>query len=85
MAFSSRGRSLIIGGILLLSIGLSLGGMGTLTTMLPFLFGGNDNSLFSTIAEIESSNSTTGFPPGLEILQFFDIEPALIDYSMSKN
>ncbi|MHA1991200.1 MAG: DUF58 domain-containing protein [Candidatus Hodarchaeales archaeon] len=82
MAFSSRGRGLIIGGILLMSIGLSLGGMNTLTTMLPFLFGGTDNELFSTIADIQESNGTSQFPPGLEILQFFDIQPALIDYSM---
>ncbi|MFW9928220.1 MAG: DUF58 domain-containing protein [Candidatus Thorarchaeota archaeon] len=82
MAFSSRGRGLIIGGILLISIGLAFGGLGTLKTMIPFLFGGNDSSIFSQIADISQSNSTTGYPPGFEILQFFDINPTLIDYCM---
>ena len=87
MAFSSRGRGLIIGGILLLSLGLSFGGLATLTTMIPALFGKQDSSLFGQIlstTQSTSSSSTNGspFPPGFSFLQFFDIKPALIDYSM---
>ncbi len=81
MAFSSRGRGLIIGGILLISLGLTFGGMRTLETMIPALFGANDNSVFSQIANITQSGTGT-YPPGLEILQLFDINPAIIDYSM---
>ena len=36
---SSRGAFIAIGGILLISVGLSAKGIGTLTTMLPILSG----------------------------------------------
>ena len=60
--FSPRGRGLIVGGIFLISVGLAFMGMATLTTMVPFIFGVDDGSLFSQLGGgqplIGNSNST---------------------------
>lgn len=75
--FTPRGRGLIVGGILLISCGLAFAGVGTLPTMLPFLFGKTDNTLLGTIGQ--STNITS---PLEIILQFFVVPYSTVDYSM---
>ena len=74
---SARGAFIAIGGIMLLSVGLSAKGIGTVTTMLPIVFGGE--GLIQ-----DSSNQTTGFPEGMEFLEAFDIlnSSPIVDYCM---
>ncbi len=75
---SSRGAFIAIGGILLLSIGLSAKGIGTVTTMLPILFGqGLTSGVESTP---ESGNGTMD----LGIFQVFEIlnSSPIVDYGM---
>jgi len=80
--FSPRGRGLIIGGIFLISLGLALMGIRTLTTMIPVFFGEQDGSLLSSL----SGDLTSGSSPEADfltlILQFFDIPLAIVDYSI---
>ena len=73
---SSRGAFIAIGGILLLSIGLSAKGIGTVTTMLPILFG--QGLLEETTPE--GGNSTVD----LGIFQVFEIlnSSPIVDYGM---
>jgi len=84
MVFSTRGRGLIIGGILLLSLGLSFGGLRTVTTMLPFLFGEDIGDIGAILGG--GQNLTASSDPVTQfiftILGLFDVKPALIDYSM---
>ena len=81
--FSPRGRGLIIGGIFLISLGISLMGVRTLTTMLPIFFGAQDESLFSSLAGDLTAGTTSGEPDLISlVLQFFDIPLAIVDYSM---
>ncbi|MHA2075434.1 MAG: DUF58 domain-containing protein, partial [Candidatus Hodarchaeales archaeon] len=75
---SSRGAFIAIGGILLLSIGLSAKGIGTVTTMLPILFGqGLTSGVESTP---EGGNDTID----LGIFQVFEIlnSSPIVDYGM---
>ena len=82
--FTPRGRGLIVGGVLLISCGLAFAGIGTLPTMLPFLFGQTDNSILNTIGQstntTQSSQKSTD--PLFLILQFFEIPYSTVDYSM---
>ncbi|MFX0085793.1 MAG: DUF58 domain-containing protein [Candidatus Hodarchaeota archaeon] len=75
---SSRGAFIAIGGILLLSVGLSAKGIGTVTTMVPILFGGQG----LTQPTEETPNAT--YPAGMEILEVFDIlnSSPIVDYGM---
>ena len=85
--FSPRGRGLIIGGIFLISVGLAFMGMATLTTMVPFLFGVNDGSIFGQLSGsgnqtiIGSSNSTEDQILNT-FLGFFDIPYSIVEYSI---
>ncbi|MHA1972396.1 MAG: DUF58 domain-containing protein [Candidatus Hodarchaeales archaeon] len=75
---SSRGAFIAIGGILLLSVGLSAKGVGTITTMLPILFSGEGLTQQST------NSTTSGYPPGMEFLEAFEIlnSSPIVDYGM---
>ncbi|MFW9856487.1 MAG: DUF58 domain-containing protein [Candidatus Thorarchaeota archaeon] len=78
---SSRGAFIAIGGILLLSVGLSAKGVGTLTTMVPIVFGGQ--GLVQGGGQ-PTGNGTSSYPPGLEFLEVFDIlnSSPIVDYGM---
>ncbi|MHA2362628.1 MAG: DUF58 domain-containing protein [Candidatus Hodarchaeales archaeon] len=86
--FSPRGRGLIIGGIFLISLGLSLAGVGTLKTMIPIFFGEQDEGLFGQLAGSEdimggTDGETTNQTDYLTlILQFFDVPATIVEYSM---
>ena len=75
---SSRGAFIAIGGILLLSIGLSAKGIGTVTTMVPILFGG------AGLIQQTEGNQTAGYPAGMEFLGIFEIlnSSPIVDYGM---
>ena len=75
---SSRGAFIAIGGIILLSVGLSAKGIGTVTTMVPILFGGEG------LIPTGSNQTESGFPPGMEFLEAFEIlnSSPIVDYSM---
>ncbi|MHA1940871.1 MAG: DUF58 domain-containing protein [Candidatus Hodarchaeales archaeon] len=75
---SSRGAFIAIGGIILLSVGLSAKGIGTVTTMVPILFEGEG------LIPTGSNTTTSGFPPGMEFLEAFEIlnSSPIVDYSM---
>ena len=75
---SSRGAFIAIGGILLLSVGLSAKGIGTVTTMVPILFGGQ-----GLTQQTEPTENTT-YPAGMEILEIFEIlnSSPIVDYGM---
>ena len=75
---SSRGAFIAIGGILLLSIGLSAKGIGTVTTMVPILFGG------AGLIQQTEGNQTAGYPEGMEFLGIFEIlnSSPIVDYGM---
>lgn len=83
--FSPRGRGLVIGGIFLISVGLAFMGMATLTTMVPFLFGQDDGSVFSSLSD---STSVIGGTNSTEdqiintFLKFFDIPYAIVEYCL---
>ncbi|MHA1226145.1 MAG: DUF58 domain-containing protein [Candidatus Hodarchaeales archaeon] len=75
---SSRGAFIAIGGILLLSVGLSAKGVGTVTTMIPILFSGEGLTQQST------NGTASGYPPGMEFLEAFEIlnSSPIVDYGM---
>jgi len=75
---SSRGAFIAIGGILLLSVGLSAKGIGTVTTMVPILFGGEG------LVQQSGNQTESGFPEGMEFLEAFEIlnNSPIVDYSM---
>ena len=75
---SSRGAFIAIGGILLLSIGLSAKGIGTVTTMVPIIFGG------AGLIQQTEGNQTAGYPAGMEFLGIFEIlnSSPIVDYGM---
>jgi uncharacterized protein (DUF58 family) len=78
--FTPRGRGLIVGGILLISCGLAFAGVGTLPTMLPFLFGRTSNDVLGAIGNSSGPQNTSD--PFYLILQFFDIPYSTVEYSM---
>ena len=59
---SSRGAFIAIGGVLLLSVGLSAKGIGTVTTMVPILFSGEG------LVQQSGNQTESGFPQGMEFL-----------------
>ncbi len=75
---SSRGAFIAIGGILLLSIGLSAKGIGTVTTMVPILFSGEG------LIQQSGNQTASGLPEGMEFLEAFEIlnSSPIVDYSM---
>ncbi len=75
---SSRGAFIAIGGILLLSVGLSAKGIGTVTTMVPILFSGEG------LIQQSGNQTASGFPEGMEFLEAFEIlnSSPIVDYSM---
>ena len=75
---SSRGAFIAIGGILLLSVGLSAKGIGTVTTMVPILFGGEG------LIQQSENQTASGLPEGMEFLEAFEIlnSSPIVDYSM---
>ena len=75
---SSRGAFIAIGGIILLSVGLSAKGVGTVTTMMPILFSGEG------LIQQSGNQTVNGFPPGMEWLEAFEIlnSSPIVDYSM---
>jgi uncharacterized protein (DUF58 family) len=75
---SSRGAFIAIGGVLLLSIGLSAKGIGTVTTMVPILFSGEG------LVQQSGNQTESGFPQGMEFLEAFEIlnNSPIVDYSM---
>ena len=83
--FTPRGRGLIVGGILLISCGLAFAGIGTLPTMVPFLFGQTNGSLLSTIGQAtnttQSGTTNTSDPLSL-ILSFFNLPYSTVEYSI---
>lgn len=92
--FSPRGRGLIIGGIFLISLGLSLMGVSTLTTMVPMFFGEQDEGLFAQLSGGEegagvgpgSGDNATGTDNMTDLLnvmlEFFDVPFSIVDYAM---
>ncbi|MFX0185010.1 MAG: DUF58 domain-containing protein [Candidatus Hodarchaeota archaeon] len=77
---SSRGAFIAIGGILLLSVGLSAKGIGTLSTMVPIIFQGE--GLTQQTTEQNSQNATVN--PLVVILDAVDIlnSSPIVDYGM---
>ena len=75
---SSRGAFIAIGGVLLLSVGLSAKGIGTVTTMVPILFSGEG------LVQQSGNQTESGFPQGMEFLEAFEIlnSSPIVDYSM---
>ncbi len=75
---SSRGAFIAVGGILLLSIGLSAKGIGTIVTMFPILFAGEG------LIQQPGNQTASGYPHGMEFLEVFDIlnSSPIVDYSM---
>ncbi len=75
---SSRGAFIAIGGVLLLSVGLSAKGIGTVTTMVPILFGGEG------LVQQSGNLTESGFPQGMEFLEAFEIlnNSPIVGYSM---
>ena len=75
---SSRGAFIAIGGIVLLSVGLSAKGIGTVTTMFPIIFGGEG------LTQGPVNQTEGGFPEGMEFLEAFEIlnSSPIVDYSM---
>lgn len=73
---SSRGAFIAIGGVLLLSVGLSAKGIGTVTTMVPILFSGE--------GLVPQNQTESGYPQGMEFLEAFEIlnSSPIVDYSM---
>jgi len=73
---SSRGAFIAIGGVLLLSVGLSAKGIGTVTTMVPILFSGE--------GLVPQNQTESGYPQGMELLEAFEIlnSSPIVDYSM---
>lgn len=82
--FTPRGRGLIVGGVLLISCGLAFAGVGTLTTMVPFLFGSNDSSVLSQIGQQNNATqaATNTTDPVYLVLQLFNIPNSIVQYSM---
>lgn len=78
--FSPRGSVIAIGGILLISIGLSAMGIRTVTTMLPMVFNGEGLTQFS--GEGDGGNTTAGIPEELQILEFFNLPMTIVDYGI---
>ena len=81
--FTPRGRGLIVGGVLLISCGLAFAGIGTLPTMVPFLFGQTNNVVLNSISNSTGTQGATNTTnPLYIILQFFVIPGSIVDYSM---
>ena len=82
--FTPRGRGLIVGGVLLISCGLAFAGIGTLPTMVPFLFGDTNNAILNSIGQQGNTTqqATNTSNPLYLILQFFQIPASIVDYSM---
>ncbi len=82
--FTPRGRGLIVGGVLLISCGLAFAGIGTLPSMLPFLFGDTSNAVLNSIGQQGNTTqqATNTSNPLFLILQFFQIPNSIVDYSM---
>ncbi|MHA2328497.1 MAG: hypothetical protein ACXACR_08245, partial [Candidatus Hodarchaeales archaeon] len=79
---SSRGSFIAIGGILLLSVGLSAKGIGTVATMIPILFEGFEGVPSPSNGQNGASQNATD--PLFAFLEVFDIlnKSPIVDYGM---